>query len=111
MATTNDPIVIVSAARTPMGGFQGDFAPLAASDLGAVAIKAAVAGAPDRVNVRSARVHRRVHVGELALHQLKLADGLPELFALVHVRQHGVHAGAHDSQWASGQHGALEVEP
>ena len=38
----NDPIVIVGAARTPMGGFQGDFASLAASDLGAVAIKAAV---------------------------------------------------------------------
>ena len=38
----NDPIVIVGAARTPMGGFQGDFSSLAASDLGAVAIKAAV---------------------------------------------------------------------
>ena len=38
----NDPIVIVGAARTPMGGFQGDFASLSASDLGAVAIKAAV---------------------------------------------------------------------
>ena len=38
----NDPIVIVGAARTPMGGFQGDFASLAASELGAVAIKAAV---------------------------------------------------------------------
>ena len=36
----NDPIVIVGAARTPMGGFQGDFSSLAASDLGAVAIKA-----------------------------------------------------------------------
>jgi acetyl-CoA C-acetyltransferase len=38
----NDPVVIVGAARTPMGGFAGDFASLAASDLGAVAIKAAV---------------------------------------------------------------------
>jgi acetyl-CoA C-acetyltransferase len=38
----NDPIVIVGAARTPMGGFQGDFASLAASELGAVAIRAAV---------------------------------------------------------------------
>ena len=38
----NDPVVIVGAARTPMGGFQGDFAPLAASDLGAVAIRAAI---------------------------------------------------------------------
>ncbi|MCL4763667.1 MAG: acetyl-CoA C-acetyltransferase [Burkholderiales bacterium] len=38
----NDPIVIAGAARTPMAGFQGDFASLAASDLGAVAIRAAV---------------------------------------------------------------------
>ena len=38
----NDPIAIVGAARTPMGGLQGDFASLSASDLGAVAIKAAV---------------------------------------------------------------------
>ncbi|MBS0501453.1 MAG: acetyl-CoA C-acyltransferase [Burkholderiaceae bacterium] len=37
-----DPIVIVSAARTPMGSFQGDFTGLAAHDLGGVAIKAAV---------------------------------------------------------------------
>ena len=49
----NDPIVIVGAARTPMGGFQGDFAPLPASDLGAAAIKAAVERAgirPDDVD-------------------------------------------------------------
>jgi acetyl-CoA C-acetyltransferase len=38
----NDPVVIVGAARTPMGGFQGDFATVTASELGAVAIKAAV---------------------------------------------------------------------
>jgi acetyl-CoA C-acetyltransferase len=41
----NDPVVIVGAARTPMGGFQGDFAALSASDLGAVAIRAAIARA------------------------------------------------------------------
>ncbi|MDB5842594.1 MAG: acetyl-CoA C-acyltransferase [Herminiimonas sp.] len=48
----NDPVVIVGAARTPMGAFQGDFSSLSASDLGAVAIRAAVerAGiAPDQV--------------------------------------------------------------
>jgi acetyl-CoA C-acetyltransferase len=44
----NDPIVIVGAARTPMGAFQGDFSSLSASELGAVAIRAAVerAGVP-----------------------------------------------------------------
>lgn len=43
-----DPVVIVAAARTPIGGLLGDFAPLAAWELGAVAIKAAVerAGVP-----------------------------------------------------------------
>ncbi|MCP5285998.1 MAG: acetyl-CoA C-acyltransferase [Burkholderiaceae bacterium] len=43
-----DPIVIVSAARTPIGGLLGDFAALPAAELGAVAIKAAVerAGVP-----------------------------------------------------------------
>jgi acetyl-CoA C-acetyltransferase len=39
---TGDPVVIVGAARTPMGGFQGDFSSLAAHDLGGAAIKAAV---------------------------------------------------------------------
>jgi acetyl-CoA C-acetyltransferase len=38
----HDPIVIVSAARTPIGGMLGDFASLAAWELGAVAIRAAV---------------------------------------------------------------------
>ncbi len=37
-----DSIVIVSAARTPMGSFQGDFSTLAAHDLGGAAIKAAL---------------------------------------------------------------------
>ena len=37
-----DSIVIVSAARTPIGGLLGDFSALAAHQLGAVAIKAAV---------------------------------------------------------------------
>nr|WP_031327976.1 acetyl-CoA C-acyltransferase [Rhodobacter capsulatus] len=43
-----DPVVIAGAARTPMGGFQGAFADLAAADLGAVALGAALdrAGVP-----------------------------------------------------------------
>ena len=39
---SQDAIVIVGAARTPMGSFQSDFASLSAHDLGGVAIKAAV---------------------------------------------------------------------
>ena len=45
---THDAIVIVSAARTPIAGLLGDFASLAAWELGAVAVKAAIerAGVP-----------------------------------------------------------------
>ncbi|MGS0545767.1 acetyl-CoA C-acyltransferase [Pseudomonas sp. Y5-11] len=42
MTLANDPIVIVSAVRTPMGGFQGELKGLTAPQLGAAAIKAAV---------------------------------------------------------------------
>ena len=42
MTLSNDPIVIVSAVRTPMGGFQGELKSLTAPQLGAAAIKAAV---------------------------------------------------------------------
>ena len=48
-----DSIVILGAARTPMGAFQGDFASLSANDLGGAAIKAAVERsgvAPEKVD-------------------------------------------------------------
>ena len=48
----NDPIAIVGAARTPIGGLQGDFATLSASDLGGVAIRAAL----ERAGVAAAAV-------------------------------------------------------
>ncbi len=53
MSQAQDPVVVVGAARTPMGSFQGDFSALAAHDLGGAAIRAAVerAGiAPDTVD-------------------------------------------------------------
>ena len=43
--STADDVVITGLARTPMGALQGAFSTLSASDLGAVAIKAAVARA------------------------------------------------------------------
>jgi acetyl-CoA C-acetyltransferase len=49
----SDAIVIVSAARTPMGGLLGEFSNLAAWELGAVAIRAAVERAgvnPDAID-------------------------------------------------------------
>jgi len=42
MSASPDPIVIVGAARTPMGGFQGDLADVPAPELGAVAIRTAL---------------------------------------------------------------------
>jgi acetyl-CoA C-acetyltransferase len=47
-----DPVVIVSAARTPIGGLLGDFSSLAAWELGAVAVRAAV----ERAGVRGTSV-------------------------------------------------------
>jgi acetyl-CoA C-acetyltransferase len=41
-ANGKDPIVIAAAARTPMGGFQGELAPVAAPKLGSAAIAAAL---------------------------------------------------------------------
>ncbi|MBO9502084.1 acetyl-CoA C-acyltransferase [Brevundimonas sp. A19_0] len=48
MTQSNDPVVIVAFARTPMGGFQGALTGVKATDLGATAVKAAVerAGVP-----------------------------------------------------------------
>lgn len=48
-----DPIMICGAARTPLGSFQGAFSGVSATDLGATAIKAALADAglsPDKVD-------------------------------------------------------------
>jgi len=40
--TQSDPVVIVGAARTPMGGFQGELSPLSAPELGGAAIRGAL---------------------------------------------------------------------
>ncbi len=42
LSSQKDPIVIVGAARTPMGGFQGELSAVPAPELGGVAIKAAL---------------------------------------------------------------------
>jgi acetyl-CoA C-acetyltransferase len=76
----NDPIVIVGAARTPMGGFQGDFASLSASDLGAVAIKAAI----ERAGIAPADVQEVIMgnvlpagQGQAPARQASLKAGIP----------------------------------
>ncbi len=77
----NDPIVIVGAARTPMGGFQGDFSTLAASDLGAVAVKAAI----ERAGIAPADVDEAIlgnvlpaGQGQAPARQAVLKAGLPQ---------------------------------
>ncbi|HEX7327348.1 MAG TPA: acetyl-CoA C-acetyltransferase [Casimicrobiaceae bacterium] len=77
---SNDPIVIVGAARTPIGGFQGVFSPLAASDLGAVAIREAVA----RAGVKPEDVDKTIFgcvlpagQGQAPARQASLKGGLP----------------------------------
>lgn len=50
--TQQDPVVIVAAARTPMAGFQGDFASLTAPQLGA----AAIAGALERAGLKPEQI-------------------------------------------------------
>ena len=76
-----DPIVIVSAARTPIGGLLGDFASLAAWELGAVAVKAAVerAGVPgdsiDEVLLGNCLMAGQ---GQAPARQAALKAGLPQ---------------------------------
>jgi len=76
----NDPIVIVSAARTPMGGFQGDFNSLTCSQLGSVAIKAAVERAglkPEQVDEVIMGCVLPAGQGQAPARQASLGAGLP----------------------------------
>ena len=77
----SDSIVIVSAARTPMGSFQSDFASLAAHDLGGVAIKAAV----ERAGIRPEQVDEVIFgnclmagQGQTPARQAGFKGGLPK---------------------------------
>ncbi|KVD49433.1 acetyl-CoA acetyltransferase [Burkholderia ubonensis] len=80
MRTQHDPIVIVGAARTPMGGFQGDLAAATASELGAVAIRAALerAGVPaDQVDEIVFGCVLPAGQGQAPARQAALKAGLP----------------------------------
>jgi acetyl-CoA C-acetyltransferase len=77
----SDPIVIVSAARTPIGGLLGDFAALQAWQLGAAAIRAAV----DRAAIQGEAVDEVLFgcclmagQGQAPARQATLAAGLPQ---------------------------------
>src|SRR6202522_1569244 len=76
----SDPVVILSARRTPVGAFQGAFATVSAPQLGAVAIKAAVADA----GVKASEVDEVIlgcvlsaGIGQAPARQAALAAALP----------------------------------
>src|SRR5439155_22013505 len=76
----NDPVVIVSAARTPMGAFQGELKDFAAPQLGAAAIRAAV----ERAGIKPEQVEEVIMgcvlpagQGQAPARQAAIAAGLP----------------------------------
>lgn len=77
---SHDPVVIASYARTPMGGFQGAFSGVKATELGAAAVKAAVG----RAGVAGDAVERiymgcvlPAGLGQAPARQAALGAGLP----------------------------------
>jgi acetyl-CoA C-acetyltransferase len=77
---SNDSIVIVSATRTPMGGFQGALSGLTGPQLGAVAIKSAVERAgisPNQVEEVLMGCVLPAGVGQAPVRQAALLAGLP----------------------------------
>jgi acetyl-CoA C-acetyltransferase len=75
-----DPVVIVSYARTPMGGFGGELAPLKSTELGAAAVRAAV----ERGKIDPAAVEQvlmgcvlAAGLGQAPARQAALGAGLP----------------------------------
>jgi acetyl-CoA C-acetyltransferase len=76
-----DPVVILSYARTPMGGMQGALADVSATDLGATAVRAAV----ERAGVDGADVERiymgcvlPAGLGQAPARQAAIKAGLPK---------------------------------
>jgi len=76
----NDPVVIVSAVRTPMGAFQGELKNFTASELGAAAIRAAV----ERARIKPEQVQEVIMgcvlpagQGQAPARQASLGAGLP----------------------------------
>ena len=79
--TNPDPVVILSYARTPMGGMQGVLAEASATDLGATAVKAAV----ERAGVEGGDVERiymgcvlPAGLGQAPARQAAIKAGLPK---------------------------------
>ncbi|WP_337189299.1 acetyl-CoA C-acyltransferase [Phenylobacterium sp.] len=81
MTSLSDPVVIAAYARTPMGGFQGVFSAVKATELGAAAVKAAVerSGAPpDAVEQILMGCVLPAGLGQAPARQAALGAGLPK---------------------------------
>ncbi|QFT62139.1 Acetyl-CoA acetyltransferase [Roseivivax sp. THAF30] len=77
---TDDPILICGAARTPLGAFQGAFAGVSATELGAAAIRAALSQAglaPDEVGEVLMGNVLPAGLGQAPARQAALGAGLP----------------------------------
>ncbi|WP_150126832.1 acetyl-CoA C-acyltransferase [Sphingomonas panacis] len=75
-----DPVVIASYARTPMGGFQGALTPLKATELGSVAVAAAVERAgvnPDLIERIYMGCVLPAGLGQAPARQAAIGAGLP----------------------------------
>src|SRR5512141_3391515 len=76
----NDPVVIVSAARTPMGALQGELKQFAAAELGAAAIRAAIERAgtkPEQIDEVIMGCVLPAGQGQAPARQASLGAGLP----------------------------------
>ncbi|MFN3469943.1 MAG: acetyl-CoA C-acetyltransferase, partial [Novosphingobium sp.] len=76
-----DPVVILSYARTPMGSMQGALADVAATDLGATAVKAAVERAgvsPDSIERIYMGCVLPAGLGQAPARQAAIKAGLPK---------------------------------
>ena len=87
---TADPVVIAGYARTPMGGFQGDFSGMKSAELGAASVKAAV----ERAKVDPAAVEQifmgcvlPAGLGQAPARQAALGAGLPKSVEAVTVNK------------------------
>ena len=77
----NDPVVILSYARTPMGGMQGALADVSATDLGATAVKAAVERsgvAPENFDRTYMGCVLPAGLGQAPARQASIKAGLPK---------------------------------
>jgi acetyl-CoA C-acetyltransferase len=86
----DDPIVIASAARTPLGGFMGDLKSLAAPELGAIAIRAAIERAgikPDEVQEVIMGNVLPAGQGQAPARQAALGAGLPPAVACMTINK------------------------